>query len=118
MKSSIDVQLLSTLAPREWKVLLLLADEHRTPEIAEKLFLSKRSVETYQDHIRSKLNISGPGNLARFARLNNGILQEIHRKLYPPLKSKIDTKDSFLESAKCSSFTIYAAIVESILLHH
>lgn len=84
MKPSVDIQLLSTLAPREWKVLLLLANEYRNPEIAEKLFLSIRSVETYQDRIRSKLGISGPGNLARFARLNQDFLQEIHRKFHPP----------------------------------
>lgn len=84
MLTSVDIQLLNALTPREWELLLLLAEEHRNSEIAEKLFLSKRSVETYQDRIRVKLDISGSGNLARFARLNRSNLQKIHKIFYPP----------------------------------
>lgn len=41
MLTSVDIQLLNALTPREWELLLLLAEEHRNSEIAEKLFCLK-----------------------------------------------------------------------------
>lgn len=106
MNASPDLRLLSYLLPCEWRVLLLLAETHITPEIAEKLFLSKRSVEDYRYQISSKLEISGAGNLARFAWKNKDALVEIHRKFYPPLKYKISTIISVKINTKYSIFTI------------
>lgn len=89
MSAPLNQQLLETLIPCEWRVLLLLADDQQTVEIAETMFLSKRSVETYRDRISSKLEISGSGSLSRFARRNREKLITINNKIYPPHNLKI-----------------------------
>ncbi|MCI4671373.1 MAG: response regulator transcription factor [Bacteroidia bacterium] len=42
------------LSPREIEILQLIAEEHTTPEIAEKLFISPRTVETHRKHLMQK----------------------------------------------------------------
>ncbi len=64
----------SLLSPREQEVCSLLAYGHTNSEIAEKLFISERTVETHRANISSKLNLKNRAELVRFA-IDNGILK-------------------------------------------
>lgn len=55
------------LSEREEEVLVLLADGCSNKEIAEKLFLSSRTVETHRKRIMEKLNLHSVAELTRFA---------------------------------------------------
>ena len=59
------------LSPREQEVCSLLAYGHTNSEIAEKLFISERTVETHRANIFSKLNLKNRAELVRFAIDNN-----------------------------------------------
>jgi DNA-binding NarL/FixJ family response regulator len=64
-----------TLADRELEVFRLIGEGVKTAEIAERLHLSVKTVETYRDRIRQKLNLSDGTELARYATqwtLENG----------------------------------------------
>jgi DNA-binding NarL/FixJ family response regulator len=56
-----------TLSGREREVLQLIAEGHSTKEIAEKLSLSAKTVETHKQHIMDKLNIRTVAELTRYA---------------------------------------------------
>jgi DNA-binding NarL/FixJ family response regulator len=58
---------LETLSERELEVLRLLGDGYGTREIAEKLALSIKTIDTYREHLKLKLNLSGADQLVRFA---------------------------------------------------
>jgi len=63
------------LANRELEVFRLIGHGVKTAEIAERLFLSIKTVETYRDRIRQKLNLSDGTALAHYATqwlLENG----------------------------------------------
>ena len=55
------------LSPREREVLQLLAEGKSSKEIAEQLFLSSRTVETYRAQIMDKLNIRTIAGLTKYA---------------------------------------------------
>ena len=55
------------LSPREREVLQLLAEGKSSKEIAEVLFLSTRTVETYRAQIMDKLNIRSIAGLTKYA---------------------------------------------------
>jgi DNA-binding NarL/FixJ family response regulator len=59
------------LTPREQEICSLLAYGHTNSEIAEKLFISERTVETHRSNISSKLNLKNRAELVRFAIDNN-----------------------------------------------
>lgn len=61
------------LTEREGEILELIALGHTNAEIAEKLFLSIRTVESHRSHIQSKLGLSGRSELVRYA-LDQGII--------------------------------------------
>ena len=63
------------LSDREREVLRLLALGHTNQEIAQKLFLSVRTVETHRAHIMQKLRIGTRAELVRYA-LSTGLLEE------------------------------------------
>jgi DNA-binding NarL/FixJ family response regulator len=66
---------LDTLADRELEVFRLIGQGVKTAEIAERLHLSVKTVETYRDRIRQKLDLSDGTKLAHFATqwvLENG----------------------------------------------
>ncbi len=63
------------LSDREREVLRLLALGHTNQEIAKKLYLSVRTVETHRAHIMQKLRLSSRAELVRFA-MDEGLLQE------------------------------------------
>jgi DNA-binding NarL/FixJ family response regulator len=68
-KSRLDV-----LTPREQEVCRLLAYGHTNAEVAEKLFISDRTVETHRTNIMSKLELRNRAELVRFA-IDNGLLK-------------------------------------------
>lgn len=64
---------LAHLSERELEVLKLIALGHANKEIAEMLFLSVKTVETYKTRIMEKLNLTSRAALVRFA-LKQGLL--------------------------------------------
>jgi DNA-binding NarL/FixJ family response regulator len=66
---------LDALADRELEVFRLIGSGVKTAEIAERLHLSVKTVETYRDRIRQKLELTDGTKLAHFATrwlLENG----------------------------------------------
>ncbi len=55
------------LTKREKEVLKLIAQEHTTQEIADKLFLSKHTVESYRKNLIAKLNVRNLAGLTKQA---------------------------------------------------
>jgi DNA-binding CsgD family transcriptional regulator len=55
------------LTPREEEVLLMVAEQHSTQEIAEKLQLSRRTVENHRYRLMQKLGVKSAGGLVRYA---------------------------------------------------
>jgi DNA-binding NarL/FixJ family response regulator len=62
MRSPLDV-----LADRELEVFRLIGEGVKTTDIAERLHLSVKTIETYRDRIRQKLNLSDGTKLAHYA---------------------------------------------------
>jgi DNA-binding NarL/FixJ family response regulator len=58
---------LDTLADRELEVFRLIGEGIKTADIARRLHLSVKTVETYRDRIRHKLDLSDGTQLAHFA---------------------------------------------------
>ncbi|MGO9923785.1 MAG: response regulator transcription factor [Isosphaeraceae bacterium] len=66
---------LDVLADRELEVFRLIGEGAKTAEIAERLHLSVKTIETYRERIRKKLNLSDGTELAHYAtqwELENG----------------------------------------------
>ncbi len=61
------------LSQREREVLQLLAVGYTSQEIADKLFLSIKSVETYKARVKEKLGLKGRADLVRYA-IQTGLL--------------------------------------------
>lgn len=62
------------LTPRERQVLQLAAEGHSNAAIAERLRISRRTVETHRGSVCRKLNVRGQGDLVRYA-LQRGIVR-------------------------------------------
>ena len=65
---------LDLLTPREQEVCTLLAFGHTNAEIAEKLFISERTVETHRTNLLSKLDLKSRAELVRFA-IDHGLIK-------------------------------------------
>jgi DNA-binding NarL/FixJ family response regulator len=63
---------LSRLTAREREILQLLVEGKSNTKIAELLFLSPKTVETYRSHLMQKLGISDLPGLVKFA-IQHGI---------------------------------------------
>ncbi|WP_433863796.1 response regulator [Sphingobacterium thalpophilum] len=59
------------ISERELMVLELIAAGHTNAEIADKIFLSKRTVEGHRQHLLEKTNTKNTAGLIRFAFQNN-----------------------------------------------
>ena len=68
-----DLDLYATLTAREREVLHLAAGGHSNPEIALRLAISPRTVETHRAHLMQKLGLEGQTDLVRYA-VRRGIL--------------------------------------------
>jgi DNA-binding NarL/FixJ family response regulator len=62
------------LTPRELEVLKLIAEEYANPEIAEKLFISVRTVDTHRRNLIEKLGVKNTAGLVKYA-LRHGIIE-------------------------------------------
>ena len=56
-----------TLTPREQEIMVLLAEGLSTKEIAEKLFISPKTVDNHRSNILRKLNLHSTMELIRYA---------------------------------------------------
>jgi two-component system, NarL family, response regulator NreC len=65
---------LDALTPRELEILTLLAYGHTNGEIAGKLCISERTVETHRTNIMAKMEFKSRAELVRFA-IDNGMLK-------------------------------------------
>ena len=63
-----------SLTETELKILKLIAKNKTSKEIAEKLFISFRTVQNHRQHISDKLNLHGPHKLLQFALENKSNL--------------------------------------------
>jgi two-component system response regulator NreC len=61
----------SALSSRQIEILKLWGDGLTNQEIADKLFISVRTVETHKNHIMQKLNLKSSVDLMKFAIRNN-----------------------------------------------
>ncbi len=62
------------LTSREIEVLKLIADEYSNPEIAEKLFISIRTVDTHRRNLLDKLGVKNTAGLVKYA-MQHGLLE-------------------------------------------
>lgn len=60
-----------SLTSREYQVLCMIASGMSTKAIAEKLFLSNKTVFFYRDHIIRKLNLKSTSDIIRYALRHN-----------------------------------------------
>ncbi|MDP4266894.1 MAG: response regulator transcription factor [Bacteroidota bacterium] len=60
------------LSQREKEILKLFVQGHSNPEIAEKLYISVRTVESHKNHIMQKLHIKSSVEMVKYA-IKNGL---------------------------------------------
>lgn len=65
--SDTAMEKIAILTKAERKVLNQISEGYTTPQIAEKLFLSQKTIENHRMNISRKLNLSGPNSLINFA---------------------------------------------------
>ncbi len=70
-----EESLIQSLSKREKEVLKLIAEEFTTQEIAEQLFLSKHTIESYRKNLISKLEVRNLAGLTKYA-IKIGLLDE------------------------------------------
>lgn len=71
--SGVKIQSEHGLSDRETDVLSLLAMGHTDQEIADKLYLSIKTVQTYKARLKGKLGLQGRAELVRYA-ISHGLL--------------------------------------------
>jgi two-component system, NarL family, response regulator NreC len=82
-KTSDSLDLYDTLTNREREVFQLAAEGHTNGEIASRLFISPRTVETHRANVMHKLGLRSQTDLVRYA-LQRGILpMETSMKRHP-----------------------------------
>lgn len=64
----------ASITEREQEVLRMMCDEHTTAEIAERLFLSVRTVETHRKHLMEKLGAKNTAGII-YRALKEGVLE-------------------------------------------
>jgi two-component system response regulator NreC len=62
---------INQLTPRQIEILKLWGESCSNQEIAERLFISIRTVETHKNHIMQKLNLKSTVDMVKFAIKNN-----------------------------------------------
>jgi two-component system, NarL family, response regulator NreC len=63
------------LTPREREVLQLVAEGYTSAEIADRLFISPRTVETHRSNLMRKLGLRTPADVVRYA-VRSGVLPD------------------------------------------
>jgi two-component system response regulator NreC len=64
-------QPMGVLSEREMEVLKLYAESYTNQEIADKLFVSIRTVESHKNNIMRKINLKTTVDMVKFAIRNN-----------------------------------------------
>lgn len=72
---------LATLSSREWEVLLLLTEGKSNAEIAERIFITVKSLHNNKNRISRKLSIKGYRSLNNFAANNKRALKYWYKVL-------------------------------------
>ncbi len=62
---------IKSLSTREVEILKLWGEGYANPDIADKLFISVRTVESHKNHIMQKLNLKTTVDMVKFAIKNN-----------------------------------------------
>ncbi len=70
-KSDKTVRQMKNITDREIQVLRLVVDGYSSSQIADKLFISRRTVDTHRNNIMKKLDLHNTASLVRFALQNN-----------------------------------------------
>lgn len=73
LKIEKQVSILTELSSREKEILVLIAHEYNTAEIAEKTFISLNTVNTHRRNLLSKLNAKNTAGLVKYA-VENGLV--------------------------------------------
>jgi DNA-binding NarL/FixJ family response regulator len=68
-----EVSLLEQLSPREREILQLVAEGKTSQEIAERLVLSSKTVDTYRSRLMRKIGVEDMAGLIKFA-IQNGVI--------------------------------------------
>jgi len=87
---SVDRQSVRPLTPRERDVLPWVVEGHTSREIAQRLKISRRTVEVHRANLMRKLGVPNTASLVRYA-LQRGLLQDTKeplRKCSPRRKTK------------------------------
>jgi DNA-binding NarL/FixJ family response regulator len=63
----VGVSAIERLSDRELEVFHLIGQGHGTRQIAERLHLSIKTIETYREHIKEKLNLADASELLQYA---------------------------------------------------
>lgn len=71
------ISLINELTPAEKKLLLLVSDLKSNDEIAEILFISKRTIENHKVSLTRKLQLKSSKDLLKFAIQNKELFQDI-----------------------------------------
>ena len=73
LESSIEVDPLEMLSWREREILQLVAEGKTSQEIAERLFISPRTVDTYRSRLMHKIGVDDVAGLVKFA-IQHGVI--------------------------------------------
>ena len=73
LETSIEVGPLETLSSREREILQLVAEGKTSQEIAERLSISPKTVDTYRSRLMHKIGVDDVAGLVRFA-IQNGVI--------------------------------------------
>jgi len=71
LKGGEDAPAIKTLSLRETEIMKMWGNGMTNKEIADRLFLSQRTVETHKNHIMQKLNLKTSVDMVKFAIRNN-----------------------------------------------
>ena len=66
-QSDVGTSTIDRLSDRELEVFHLIGRGYGTRQISERLYLSIKTIETYQSHIKEKLNLADAGALLQYA---------------------------------------------------
>jgi RNA polymerase sigma factor (sigma-70 family) len=76
LESLIDVSPLEALSPREREILQLVAEGKTSQEIAERLSISPKTVDTYRSRLMHKIGVDDMAGVVKFAIQHGVILLE------------------------------------------
>jgi len=73
LEASIEVSPLEALSPREREVMQLVAEGKTSQEIAERLFISSKTVDSYRSRLMRKIGVEDMAGLIKFA-IQHGVI--------------------------------------------